>query len=91
MAAKKEASAKRPAHSVRVGPIEAAIWSNERKDGTPFHSVTFKRSYKDDADEWRQSNAYGERDCITLARAALEAQAWIAQQLRDAATSEDAA
>lgn len=90
MAAKKEAPAKRPAHSVRVGPIEAAIWGNERKDGTPFYSVTFKRSYKD-GEEWKESSSYGERDCITLARAALESQAWIAQQMREAAASEEAA
>jgi hypothetical protein len=90
MAAKKEASAKRPAHSVRVGPIEAAIWSNERKDGTPFLSVSFKRSYKD-GDDWKESSSYGERDCITLARAALEAHAWIAQRVREDAASEEAA
>lgn len=91
MAAKKEAPPRRPAHSVRVsGAIEAAIWQNERKDGTPFYSVTFKRSYKD-GDDWKESASYGERDCLSLARAALEAAAWISQEMRTAAASEDAA
>lgn len=91
MAVKKEAPARRPVHSVRVGSIEAAIWGNEKKDGTPFLSVTFKRSYKGDGDEWKESSSYGERDCLSLARAALEAQAWIGQQMREAAVSEGAA
>lgn len=90
MAAKKEAPPRRPAHAVRVGAVEAAIWQNERKDGTPFYSVTFKRSYKD-GDDWKESPSYGERDCVSLARAALEATAWISQEMRSAAASEDAA
>lgn len=90
MAVKKEAPARRPAHSVRIGPVEAAVWENERKDGTPFYSVAFKRTYKD-GEDWKESSSYGERDCLSLARAALEAQAWIGQQMREAAASEDAA
>lgn len=91
MAAKKEALARRPVHSVRIGPVEAAIWRNETKDSRPFFSVTVKRSYKDESDTWRDSGSYGERDCLALARAVLEAQAWIGQQMREAAASEDAA
>lgn len=90
MAAKKEAPPRRPSFSARCGPVEAAAWMNERKDGTPFYSCTFKRTYRD-GDEYKESSSYGERDCLALARVALEAQAWIAQQMREAATSEDAA
>jgi hypothetical protein len=91
MAAKKQAPARRPVHSVRIGPIEAAVWQNEKKDGgAPFYSVTFKRNYKD-GEDWKESSSYGERDCLSLARAALDAQAFIAQQMREAAASERAA
>lgn len=74
---------RRPAHTVRVGAVEAAVWQNEGKSGV-FYATTFKRSYRD-GEEWKESDSYGERDLLALARCALDAQAFIAQQMRDAA------
>lgn len=91
MATKKEVAPKRPAFSSKVGPVEASVWPNNKKDGSLWFSVSFARSYKDSDDTWQRSQSYGERDCISLARAALEAAGWISQQMREAAASEDAA
>jgi len=71
-----------PAKSIRLGAIEAAIWENEGKNG-PFYSVTVKRSYRE-GETWKDSVSFGERDCIALARIALEANAWIGTKLREA-------
>jgi hypothetical protein len=74
---------RRPSHTVRYGAVEAAVWQNEGKGGA-FYATTFKRSYRD-GEEWKDSDSYGERDLLNLARCALDAQAFIAQQMREAA------
>ncbi len=79
-----EARGQRPTHAIRVGAVEAAIWRNERKDGSPFYSVTFKRSYLDEGRGWQESVSFAERECLVLARVALEAQSWIRTQAREA-------
>ena len=74
---------RRPVHTVRLGAIEAAVWENEGANGI-FFATTFKRSYRD-GEEWKESDSYGERDLLALARCALDAQSFIAQRARDAA------
>ncbi len=91
MAGHSETRGQRPSHSVRVGAVEAAIWRNERRDGVGFYSVTFKRSFKDDTRGWQESSSFGERECLVLARVALEAQAWIRSQGRSHAESPEPA
>jgi len=76
-----------PAKSIRLGAIEAAIWENEGKNG-PFYSVTVKRSYRE-GETWKDSGSFGERDCIALARIALEANAWIGTKLSETLPDDD--
>lgn len=78
-----KASPRRPSHTVKIGAIEAAVWENEGKNGT-FYATTLKRTFRD-GEEWKESNSYGERDLLNLARAALDCQAFIAEKMREAA------
>jgi hypothetical protein len=36
----------KPASTIKLYPLSAAVWRNETKDGKAFYSVTFERSYK---------------------------------------------
>ena len=54
MAATKEVAPKRPAFSSKVGPVEASVWPNNKKDGSLWFSVSFARSYKDSDDTWKR-------------------------------------
>lgn len=42
----------RPAHEIRIGLIEAAIWANPTEDGVR-HNVTFERCYREN-EEWEE-------------------------------------
>lgn len=75
--------ARRPVFNAKYGAVEAAVWQNDGQKGAWF-ATTFKRSYRD-GEEWKESDSYGERDLLSLARCALDAQAFIAQQMREAA------
>ena len=57
---------RKPAHKLRDGAIEIAIWKNESDKG-PFFSVTPSRSYKK-GDEWKESDSYGQDDLLILAK-----------------------
>ena len=45
---------KKPAAKINLYPGSAAIWRNENDKGV-FYSVTFERTYKDDAGKWQTS------------------------------------
>jgi hypothetical protein len=67
--------ARKPAHKLRDGAIEVAIWRNESEKGTWF-SVTHRRSYKQ-GDEWKESDSYGADDLLALAKLLDLAHTWI--------------
>jgi hypothetical protein len=73
----KQASNK-PAHRIRAGAIEIAIWRNDSDKG-PWYSVTPSRSYKQ-GEEWKQSDSYGMDDLLTLAKLLDMAHTWIMDQ-----------
>jgi len=83
MAKGEKAKPRRPVFNAKYGAVEAAVWQNDGEKGAWF-ATTFKRSYRD-GEEWKESDSYGERDLLSLARCALDAQAFIAQQMREAA------
>ena len=60
---------KKPAAKVTLFPVSAAIWRNENQKGV-FYSVTFERSYKDDAGKWQTSSTFNASDLLLLAKAA---------------------
>jgi hypothetical protein len=63
---------KKPAAKVNLYPISAAIWRNSTPKGN-FYSVTFERSYKDDAGKWQTSSTFNASDLLLLAKAADQA------------------
>jgi hypothetical protein len=58
--------ARKPAHKLRDGAIEVAVWRNEGEKG-PWFSVTHRRSYKQ-GEEWKDSDSYGQDDLLVLAK-----------------------
>lgn len=77
-----------PVHRIKRGSIEAAIWENDGKTG-PFHSVTFKRSYKTAEGDYKDSHAYTMRDLLDLARCVIETNIWMAMTFVPAAANDE--
>jgi hypothetical protein len=72
----------KPAHSIRLSPVKATIWANQREqnessDGRPFYTVSFTRTYKDAAGNWQDSTNFSRDDLLLLAKLADEAHSWI--------------
>ncbi len=76
----------RPVHEVRLGRIKAAIWENERQNGTR-HNGTVSRLYKD-GDEWKDSSSFGRDDLPLVAKVVDQAHSWIFGQGQEAANGE---
>ena len=70
--------AHKPAHKIRSGAIEIAIWRNESEKG-PWYSVTMSRSYKQ-GEDWKQADSYGTDDLLLLAKLLDQAHSWIISQ-----------
>ena len=70
----------KPMHSIRLGTLQAAIWSNTGPHGT-FYNVTFERRYRDAKEEWQSSASFGRDDLLLLAKLADEAHTWIYERL----------
>lgn len=69
----------KPAHTIRLASIKAAIWANAtEKNGTRFN-VTACRLYKD-GEEWKQSESFGRDDLLVLAKVLDQAHTWICEQ-----------
>jgi uncharacterized protein (DUF736 family) len=77
----------KPAHKLRDGAIEVAIWRNESDKG-PWYSVTHRRSYKV-GDEWKESDSYGSDDLLHLAKLLDTAHTWILTQQQHAKSQAD--
>jgi hypothetical protein len=61
-------AAKKPIRTVRIYPVEAAIWKNDSEKGA-FYSVTFSRTYKD-ATGYHSSDSFSGADLLVLAKVA---------------------
>lgn len=72
----------KPIHTLRLGPLQAAIWSNAGQHG-PFFNVTFERRYRDAREEWQSSTSYGRDDLLALAKLADLAHSWVIERLSD--------
>lgn len=79
MPRERESEKVRPVHEVRLGRIRAAIWENRTENG-PRHNVTLSRLYKDEQDDWRDSDSFGRDDLLVLAKVADLAHTWICDQ-----------
>ena len=69
-----------PAHRIRLGSVQAAIWENSVKGGRSFFSVTFSRAYKDEKGEWQSSESFNHGDLPALAKVADMACTWISSK-----------
>ena len=67
-----------PVHKVRIGYVEATVWRNEGDNGT-WYNITCRRSWKDDKDEWQNSDSFGLRESCQLIQALQMATAWAAE------------
>jgi hypothetical protein len=65
----------KPAHKIRDGAIEVAIWRNDSDKGV-WYSVTTRRSYKQN-EEWKDADSYGQDDLLVLAKLLDLAHTWI--------------
>lgn len=60
----------KPVARVKIYPVEAAIWKNDGGKGDAFYSVTFQRSYKDDAGEYQNTQGFNASDLLIVAKVA---------------------
>lgn len=60
---------KKPAAKLTLYPVSAAIWRNQNPKGV-FYSVTFERSFKDDAGKWQTSSTFNASDLLLLSKVA---------------------
>jgi hypothetical protein len=61
---------KKPAAKITLFPVSAAIWRNQNQKGDAFYTVTFERSYKDDAGKWHPSSNFSLSELLLLAKLA---------------------
>ena len=59
---------KKPASRIQLFPVSAIIWRNVGPKGTNY-SVTFERSYKDQAGNWQTSASFSAGELLLLAKA----------------------
>lgn len=71
----------KPAHTIRLGCIKAAIWANESQDSGTWFTVTVCRIYKD-GDAWKQSDSFSRDDLTVVAKALDWAHTWIFENSR---------
>ena len=69
---------KKPAAKITLYPVSAAIWANQTEKGV-FYSVTFERSYKDDAGKFHASSSFNTSDLLLLAKVADQAHSKIVE------------
>jgi len=67
----------RPIHEIRHRNVRATIWKNPVQNGV-MYNVTVSRSYRDDNNEWHDTNSFPFNDLINLAKAPSDAQKFIA-------------
>ncbi len=73
-----EKATTKPAHKLRSGAIEVAIWAKTGEKGA-FYSVTMSRSYKQ-GEEWKKADSFSGDDVIVLSKLLDMASTWILSQ-----------
>ncbi len=66
-----------PIHTIRLGRIKVAIWQNEGING-PFHSATVSRTYRDEDNNFQDSQSFRQNDLLLLAKSIDEAHSYLA-------------
>ncbi|MEK6703198.1 MAG: hypothetical protein AABZ53_13110 [Planctomycetota bacterium] len=78
----------KPIHTLRLGPIQAAIWSNPGQHG-PFYNVTIDRRFKDAQDQWQSSGSFGRDDLLIVAKVADAAHTYICERQASDRSAQD--
>ena len=79
----------KPAYTIRFGHIKATIWANQSPNRLWF-SVQVCRVYKNDQNEWKQSDSFGRDDLPLVCKALDQAHTWIYEQPRPPYNGQDA-
>ena len=67
----------KPAHALRYGAVQAAIWENSSDSlKTTYFSVSLSRQFKS-GEEWKESRTFLKSDLPTVAKIAADAHTWI--------------
>lgn len=69
----------KPIHTLRIGSIQAAIWSNAGQHGA-FYNVTIDRRYLDQDEKWQSSGSFGRDDLLVVAKIADAAHSFICER-----------
>ena len=78
------ASPNLPVKTFRLGWIKAAVWENDKK----FYSVTFARTYVDEAGNYHDSDSFGRDDLLLVAKLADQAHTLIFERLAELKTKQ---
>jgi len=84
---KNAASAKLPVKNLRLGRIKAAVWENE-SDNKKFYNVTFARTYRDEAQNFHDTDSFGRDDLPLVAKLADQAHTFIFERLAELKTEQ---
>ena len=75
-----------PVKTFRLGRIKAAVWENEGEQ--KFYSVTFARTYMDEANKYHDSDSFGRDDLPLVAKLADQAHTFIFERLAELKTNQ---
>ncbi len=81
-ATNRKSEAARPVHEVRLGRIKIAIWENDTQNGARYRAKP-SRLYKDDGDQWKDTQSFDRDDLLLLAKVADLAHTWMFEQQHD--------
>ena len=70
-----------PVKTFRLGRVKAAVWENEAEQ--KFYSVTFSRTYVDEANNYHDSDSFGRDDLPLVAKLADQAHTFIFERLSE--------
>jgi hypothetical protein len=81
------AGARQPVKTLRLGRIKAAVWENE-SDSKKFFNVTFARTYRDEAQNFHDTDSFGRDDLPLVAKLADQAHTFIFERLAELKTEQ---
>jgi hypothetical protein len=70
-----------PVKTFRLGRIKAAVWQNEGDQ--KFYSVTFARTYVDEAGKYHDTDSFGRDDLPLVAKLADQAHTFIFERVAE--------
>jgi hypothetical protein len=74
------AKGNKPAATFSIGLVKATVWKNDGPNNRSFYNVRLSRSYKDDKDEWQDTDQLGHHDLLNAAALLQRAERYIAEE-----------